>query len=126
MKTSRVAPDKTSRWSYGQCLASLLRRYKLRTTYVLTKHDAEELLRNLDKLCHEVKKKKSAKPPRKQPPFEKMVLISFYLPPAELRRLDEYAREKNMSRSAVVRYAITEMLEKMKELTPPPTQVAPW
>jgi len=58
------------------------------------------------------------KPPRRLLLFgEKMIPISFHLPPAMLQRLDEYAREKNMTRSAVIRYAIAEMLEKMKELS---------
>jgi len=52
----------------------------------------------------------------------KMILISFHLPPTELRCLDEYAKEKNMTRSAMI-YAIAKMLEKMKELSP--AQVAP-
>jgi len=53
--------------------------------------------------------------------------VKLRLSPDELRRLDEYAREKNMTRSAVIRYAVAEMLRKMKteEQPPLPAQSAP-
>ena len=45
---------------------------------------------------------------------EGMPLVSFHLPRALLRALDEYARRMNMTRSDVVRMAIQQMLEKMR------------
>ena len=133
VKTSRVAQDMAARWSYGQCLASLLRRYKMRTTYVLTRDEAEELLRNLDCTKRPVarKKDKTDRKPRRRPPLfgEKMVLISIHLPPPMLQILDEYAAGLGTTRSAVIRHAISEMLERMRKFaekqTILPTQAAP-
>jgi len=133
VKTSRVAQDKAARWSYGQCLASLLRRYKLRTAYVLTRDEARELLRNLDCTKRSVarKKDKTGRKPRRRPPLfgEKMVLISIHLPPPMLQILDEYAARLGTTRSAVIRYAISEMLQQIRRFaekqTILPTQAAP-
>jgi hypothetical protein len=120
VKTSRVAPNRELRWSYGQCLASLLRRYRLRTTYVLTRAEAEELLRNLDTLCAakpKKEKKKASGKPRHRPPIfgEKMVRISFHLPRQMRQMLDDYVAELKTTRSAVIRYAISEMLERIRK-----------
>jgi len=125
VKTSRVAPDKSMRRRYAACISKVLRRFRRGRTYVMTKEEAAEVVEAFGQLClQRIEKKKSEKPPRRPPLFgEKMILISFHLSPAELRCLDEYAREKNMTRSAVIRYAIAEMLEKMKELSL--AQVAP-
>jgi len=58
---------------------------------------------------------------------DEAAIVKLRLSPDELRRLDEYAREKNMTRSAVIRYAVAEMLKKMKteERLPLPVQSAP-
>ena len=127
VRTSRVAPDKSMRRRYAACISKVLRRFRRGRTYVMTKEEAAEVLEAFDQLClRRIEKKKSEKP-RRMPLGEKMILISFHLPPAELRRLDEYAREKNMTRSAAIRYAIAEMLKKMKteKRLPLPVQSAP-
>jgi metal-responsive CopG/Arc/MetJ family transcriptional regulator len=58
-----------------------------------------------------------------------MVLISIHLPPPMLQVLDNYATELGTTRSAVIRYAISEMLERMRKFaekqTILPTQAAP-
>jgi len=129
VKTSRVAPDKSMRWRYAACISRVLRRFRRGRTYVMTKEEAAEVLETFDQLClRRIEKKKSVRPPQRRPLFdEKMIVVSFHLPPAELRYLDEYAKEKNMTRSAAIRYAIAKMLEKMKteERRPMPVQSAP-
>jgi hypothetical protein len=96
----------------------------------LTKADAQELLRSLDQLCaaenktspsskKRKEKKEADKKPRRRPPLfgEKMVLISFHLPRQMLEMLDDYAVELKTTRSAVIRHAISQMLEQVRKAT---------
>ncbi len=112
---------------YAYCLLQLLRPYRFnRGLYVLTRQQAEELLRNLDVLCAEIAPKdKTLKQPapkdkthKQERPAsidgEKMVLISFHLPHALLCALDEYVRQRGVARSDVVRMAIKQMLDNMR------------
>ncbi len=106
---------------YAYCLSRLLRGYRFGTgVYVLTKQQAEELLRNLDALCAEfVPRDKTPKQPAPKRPTaeigrEKMVLISFLLPHDLLYALEEWVRRHNTTRSEVVRTAIRQMLDKFK------------
>jgi len=117
---------------YARCLSKLLRRYKLKTgLYVLTRQQAEEVLNGIDALCAELHRaKRQEKEELEQVDFEqekpaparanefsdreKMSMISFHLPRALLRALDEYARRINATRSDVIRMAIRQMLEKMR------------
>jgi hypothetical protein len=117
---------------YAWCLSRLLRRYKFSDgLYVLTRQQAEELLNNLDALCAELlraerQEKKKEKPEQKEPELpravpvgyvddgEKMPNVSFHLPRALLQALDEYAHERGLTRSDVIRMAIRQMLDKMR------------
>ena len=115
---------------YAWCLSRLLRGYRLKTgLYVLARQQAEELLNSVDALCAELQKRQKKPrreepqspedPPQEEPAAfigsgERMPLVSFHLPRALLRALDEYARRMNMTRSDVVRMAIQQMLNKMR------------
>jgi hypothetical protein len=117
---------------YAWCLSRLLRRYKLNTgLYALTRQQAEELLNSIDALCAKLRKRreKKQKKPRQETPQEdpkqeepaafiddgeRMSMVSFHLPRALLRALDEYARRMNVTRSDVIKMAIRQMLVKMR------------
>jgi predicted DNA-binding protein len=113
---------------YTRCLSRLLRRYRFSKVYVLTKQQAEELLNSLDALCENLDSGKISEKSRREAPSndhkqkepaalagdrEGMPMVSFHLPRALLQALDEYARRMNMTRSDVVRMAISQMLSKM-------------
>jgi hypothetical protein len=118
---------------YAWCLSRLLRRYKLKTgLYVFTRQQAEELLNSLDALCAELHKAKRREKKEELEQVENkqeepapvrvnefsdgegMPMVSFHLPRALLRALDEYARRMNVTRSDVIRMAIRQMLDKMR------------
>jgi predicted DNA-binding protein len=119
---------------YVRCLSRLLRGYRFSAgLYVLTRQQAEELLNILDAFCAEVdgrKKQKETMWEEPAPPDnckqerlatetvlvndgEKMYMLSFRLPCAMLWALEEYARRMNLTRSDVIRMAISQMLERM-------------
>jgi predicted transcriptional regulator len=107
---------------YAWCLSRVLRRYRFSIgMYVLTRQEAEELLNNLDAHCEQLRRRQEKQerpaPPRAAPVAidyeEKMPTISFHLPRALLQTLDEYARERGLTRSDAIRMAILQMFEKM-------------
>ena len=115
---------------YAQCLSRLLRSYKFNEVYVLTKQQAVELLNSLDALCAELNKRRKNKQEEsrqeeseqdsKQKEHavvsddrERTPIVSLHLPPSLLQALDEYARRMNLTRSAVIRMAIRQMLDKI-------------
>ncbi len=107
---------------YAWCLSRLLRSYKFGEVYLLTRRQAEELLNSLDALCAELcnakkREKRQTAPPEEQEELaaetadgERMTIVSFYLPRVLLQALDEYARQRGVTRSDVVRMAIRQML----------------
>ena len=148
-----VAVSRAYMWKkrYTWCLSKLLRRYRLNTgLYLLTKHQAEELLDSLDTLCAELhtkrrekkqekpKHEKQAKPLAETAPAtgpvgetelvgfangERMLTVSFHLPRTLLWALDEFARRMNLTRSDVIRMAIRQMLDKMYEAEEEPEYI---
>jgi DNA polymerase III gamma/tau subunit len=109
----RVELSPSDRARYSMCLSSILRQWRWKNaTYVIPRKDVETLLKNLDAMCESAKKWRKESQPRIRS-REKMVLISFHLPSPLLHMLDDYAAELKTTRSAVIRRAIAQMLEKM-------------
>ena len=116
----RVELSPPDRARYSMCLSRVLHQWRWKNaTYVIPRQDVETLLKDLDAVCESAKNVKRRQPEPKEPPprpREKMVLISFHLPPPLLRMLDDYAAELKTTRSAVTRRAIAQMLEKMRKV----------
>jgi ribosomal protein L14 len=111
---SRVVPDKSMRRRYAICISRALNQYKRKYgVYIMTKEEAAEVLKNFDALC--ATKPEVGRKPRQIQHVNRMILVSFHIPPTLLQILDDYAAELNTTRSAVVRMAISQMLEKMWE-----------
>ena len=97
---------------YAQYLKKLFSRYMFgRGIYIIPLEDAENMLTNMNQMCEALKNRKPAKH-NQQPPKEKMVLISFYIPNKMLEDADKYAETTGTTRSEVVRKAVEEMLKK--------------
>lgn len=106
---------------YATCLNYMLSRYRWGRSYVIPRQDVAQLLESFDQLCRRVKcktemKNKTVKT-QYRPPGEKMVLISFHLPRKMLQMLNGYAAELKTTRSAVIRRAIAQMLERVRKTT---------
>ncbi len=117
VKTSRVAPSRALRRRYAACISAVLGQFRHGRAYVMTKRDVEVILENFDNLCprkEEKDVKPSVKPTDMTPSGERMIIISFHLPGNLLAALDEYARQKGISRAAAVRLAIAQLLEEMR------------
>jgi len=105
--------------SYGACLKQLFSEYKFsRGTYILPREKAEDVYKNLDTLCETLKKERHRKGSeirkkreRSEIRREKMVRITFHVPPNMLRDLDETAKTLKRKRAEIVREAIQRMLE---------------
>jgi predicted DNA-binding protein len=117
----RVELSPPDRARYSMCLSRVLHAYRWKNaTYVIPRQDVETLLKNLDAMCENVKRRREPQPnPPPQPRSrEKMVLISFHLPRKMLQMLDSYAAELKTTRSAVIRRAIAQMLKVAEEQMP--------
>jgi len=105
--------------SYGARLKQLFSEYKFsRGTYILPREKAEDVYKNLDTLCETLKKERHRKGSeirkkreRSEIRREKMVRITFHVPPNMLRDLDETAKTLKRKRAEIVREAIQRMLE---------------
>jgi Arc/MetJ-type ribon-helix-helix transcriptional regulator len=105
--------------SYGARLKQLFSEYKFsRGTYILPREKAEDIYKNLDTLCETLKKERHRKGSeirkkreRSEIRREKMVRITFHVPPNMLRDLDETAKTLKRKRAEIVREAIQRMLE---------------
>ena len=105
--------------SYGARLKQLFSEYKFsRGTYILPREKAEDIYKNLDTLCETLKKERHRKGSeirkkreRSEIRREKMVRITFHVPPNMLRALDETAKTLKRKRAEIVREAIQRMLE---------------
>lgn len=128
LRLLRVELSPPDRARYSSCLRRVLHQWRWKkATYVIPRQDVETLLKDLDAMCESaknVKRRKESQPPPRPRSREKVVLICFRLPFPLLRMLDEYAAELKTTRSAVIRYTIAQMLQKMKQ-PPLSAQVAP-
>ena len=63
---------------------------------------------------NEKKQKKRGRPKRLQQGTEEQVLITFKIPKKVADKLDKYAREYELQRTAIIKFAIIDKLEKLK------------
>jgi len=97
--------------SYSAYLRRLLGEYKFaKGTYILPREKAEDVYKNLDGLCEELKKKRRKK--RNEIRREKMALITLRIPPDMLRDLDEAVKVIGKKRAEIIREAIQRMLDR--------------
>jgi metal-responsive CopG/Arc/MetJ family transcriptional regulator len=113
----------SDRMRYATCLSRILRPWRWGDAYVIPRQDATRLLETFDSLCESVKNVKRRRESPKQretsqsrQPKEELVFIAVSLPNDLVRALDEYARLHNMSRSAVIRRAVQELLDMRRVL----------
>jgi metal-responsive CopG/Arc/MetJ family transcriptional regulator len=115
----RVELSPPDRARYSTCLSRVLHPYMWKSgTYIIPRQDVEKLLETFDELCQSVKQRRrrepKPRPPSRRHEREELVLTTLHLPPPLLHVLDEYAKERNMTRSAVIRYAIHLLISKYK------------
>jgi Arc/MetJ-type ribon-helix-helix transcriptional regulator len=124
-RVMQVAP--LDRRRYAMCLGAVLRRWRWSAgIYVVPRREAETLLSRFDEFCASATRNQTATVRNRRPAEtvqhtarpagEKMPLVTFHLPPALARALDTYVRRKNMTRSAVVRTAIAQLIEKYRNV----------
>jgi len=111
-------PDRTR---YAHCLSRVLRRWRWKHgTYIIPRRDAERLLESFDELCRSARQVKSEERPKESPQprqrKEDVVFISVAVPSDLLHAVDEYARQRGLSRAAVVRQAIQHLIEMRRAL----------
>jgi len=107
----------SDRMRYAMCLSRILRPWRWGDAYVIPRQDATRLLETFDKLCESVrraKRRNRESQPRPPPQRQEMIKTTLLLPSPLLRILDEYAREKGMTRSDAIRYAIQLLILKHK------------
>jgi metal-responsive CopG/Arc/MetJ family transcriptional regulator len=85
-------------------------------TYVIPRPDAEKLLETFDSLCVSAKSVGRRREPKPRRQKEELVFIAVTLPSELLYAVDEYARQHGLSRSAVVRNAIQQLIEMRRAL----------
>jgi metal-responsive CopG/Arc/MetJ family transcriptional regulator len=94
---------------YARCMSHVLRRFRKSTgVYVMRREEVVEVLERFNELCP--KPRRVEKPRVGRTRRGRMPTVAIHLPYDLLRVVDEYARERNMSRSEVVRRAIQELL----------------
>jgi hypothetical protein len=96
---------------YSICLSRILRQWRWGDAYVIPRQDAEKLLEAFDAVCESVKARRR-EPPQAEPRLKEVVKVTFCLPPQLLHVLDEYARERGMTRSDAVRHAVHLLISK--------------
>jgi len=113
----------SDRMRYAMCLSRILRPWRWGDAYVIPRQDVARLLETFDSLCESVKNAKQRRESPKQRKTsqprqtkEELVFIAVSLPNDLAHAVDEYARLHNMSRSAVIRRAIQELLDMRRVL----------
>jgi len=119
-------PSPLGRRHYAMCLGDVLRKWRWnRGVYVVPQRDAETLLRRFDEICASIRNRRHTETVRRRvdtPTYTSpatdgnMERISFRVPPALAKALDEYARRKNTTWSAVVREALQLLIEKYRDV----------
>jgi len=116
----RVGLSPPTRAHYARCLSRILGAYRWKSnTYVIPRQDAERLLESFDELCQSARQVKNVErrggsQSRRQK--EEVAFISVALPDDLLRAIDTYACQHGMSRAAVVRNAIQQLIEMRRTL----------
>jgi metal-responsive CopG/Arc/MetJ family transcriptional regulator len=98
---------------YAACLSRLLSRYRWGKSYVIPRSDVVKMLENFDKLCESAKRREPR--PRRRRPADKQQreetrLVAILLTYDLLQAVDAYAAAHKMSRSAVIRQAIQQLI----------------
>jgi len=131
-RVMQVAPAPRDRKRYERCLGGVLRRWRWSTgVYVVPRRDAEILLNSFDEICTSATRSQ-ATAIRSQRPAEaaqridttthlppadrEMVMISFHAPHMLVQALDEYAQQKNTTRSDIIRKAVQQLIEKYRDV----------
>ena len=125
-RVMQTAPPPLDRRRYAMCLGGVLRQWRWSAgVYVIPRQDALRLLESLDETCAskrnqrpaEKREGRMAAPPRSVVATGgKMILISFHVPSALAKAIDEYAQRKNTTRSAIVRAAIAHLIKKYRNV----------
>jgi len=97
---------------YSAFLMRLFSEYKFsRGTYILPREKAEDVYRNIDKLCETLKKPRRRRIKIKVK-REKMALVTVRIPPYMLRDLDETVKTTGKRRAEIIREAVQHVLER--------------
>jgi metal-responsive CopG/Arc/MetJ family transcriptional regulator len=106
LRVELSAPDRAK---YSRCLSRILRPWRWKhSTYVIPRNDVEMLLETFDSLCESAKQRSK---PRRERLSRDAVLVSFTLPNELLRVVDVYASQRGVSRAAVIRQAIQNLID---------------
>lgn len=113
-KIARMDLPQSDLVAYATCLKKILGQYRWGRSYVIPRDEVRRLLESFDRLCELAKQRRRSRPHRRKPfdrpQREEMRLIAVNLPRDLSIALDEYAAARGMSRSAVVRLAIQQLL----------------
>jgi metal-responsive CopG/Arc/MetJ family transcriptional regulator len=127
-RVMQIAPPPLDRRRYAMCLGGVLRRWRWNAgVYVIPRQDVLQLLESLDETCASINKRsqrpmekreeRMVAPPRSAVATDgKMILVSFHVPSALAKAVDEYAQRKNTTRSVIVRTAIAHLVEKYRNV----------
>jgi len=107
----------SDRMRYAHCLSRVLHHYRWKSnTYVIPRQDAEKLLESFDELCQSAKSAERPKEPPQPRRRKEDVFISVAVPSDLLHAVDAYAWQHGLSRAAVVRNAIQQLIEMRRAL----------
>jgi len=114
----RVELSPPDRVLYSKCLSRVLHAYRWNETYVIPREDVEKILETFDELCQATKnmERRGEPKPRRERLGEDVAFISVALTYDLLRAVDAYAHLHDMSRSAVIRQAIQQLIEMRRVL----------
>jgi len=112
----RAELSPSDRARYSSCLSRVLHQWRWGDAYVIPREDVEKILETFDELCQSAKNASRRRESRPRRPREEAVLIAVSLPNDLVHALDAYAQYMNMSRSAVVRHAVQQLLDMRKAL----------
>jgi len=129
-RITQLALSPLGRMRYARCLGNVLRRWRWNTgIYVVPRRDAEMLLNNFDEICTSAMRSQvaaihSQRPAEAaqhideadRPADREMVMISFHVPLMLVQALDEYAQQKNTTRSDIIRKAVQLLIEKYRDV----------
>ena len=116
LKVELSSPDRVR---YSRCLSRVLHRWRWKShTYVIPRHEVERLFGSFDELCQSARQVKSVerRGEKSRRQKEEVAFISVAVPSDLLHAVDEYARQRGLSRADVVRNAIQQLIEMRRAL----------
>jgi metal-responsive CopG/Arc/MetJ family transcriptional regulator len=111
----RAELSPSDRTRYAQCLSRILGAYRWKSNYVIPRRDVEKLIETFDALCV-YNAKLRMEPRSRRQKEEEEAFISVAVPSGLLRAVDDYARQRGLSRSAVIRSAVQQLIEMRRAL----------